>query len=74
MWFLLCFLLFSQAANAQFVAPFQDVYGKEYIFNGQDYQFAESLPFDTFLVGKMRCCIPLLSDVSRRFTKGSFTR
>ncbi len=46
------FAVFSIVVNAQFVAPFQDVYGKEYIFNGQDYQFAESLPFDTFLAGK----------------------
>jgi hypothetical protein len=46
------FFAVSQMINAQHIAPFSDVFGKQYVFDGTDMQFLESLKLDTFLVGK----------------------
>lgn len=50
--FAVLFAALFHAGRAQFVAPFSDLYGRQYVFDGTDMQFIESLPLDTFLVGK----------------------
>lgn len=46
------FIVLFQMAKSQFVVPFSDFYGRQYVFDGTDMQFIESLKLDTFLVGK----------------------